>query len=262
LADDSLLAARLQIGGLEERFFVLLSAIQATGSINRAARVAGLSYKGAWLLLERASNLAQESLVIAATGGARGGGTKLTQTGHELLHVWNELNFEQQDFLATSEAKLRSHPTLGAFFGRMKMKSTARNQFVGTVAKVQAGPVSAEVVIRLKGEHEIVATMTAVAAKSLTLKKGIEAVALVKASSVILMTDFGGFQLSARNQLEGTVSRIDKGAVSSLVVLTLPGGTAVSATITNDALEALGLKIGQAATAVFKAYSVIVGVKK
>ena len=141
------------------------------------------------------------------------------------------------------------------------MKSTARNQFPGTVTAVQAGPVSAEATLRLKGGQEIVATMTAAAARHLKLKKGIEAVALVKASSIVLMTDFGGYRLSARNQLEGTVSRIDKGAVSSLVVVTLPGGTAVSATITNDALEALALKVGQPATAVFKAYAVIVAVK-
>jgi molybdopterin-binding protein len=111
------------------------------------------------------------------------------------------------------------------------MKSTARNQFAGTVTAVQAGPVSTEVAIGLKGGQEIVAAMTAAAAKRLKLKKGVEAVALVKASSIVLMTDLGGYRLSARNQLEGAVSRIDRGAVSSLVVVTLPGGTAVSATL-------------------------------
>jgi molybdate transport system regulatory protein len=54
------------------------------------------------------------------------------------------------------------------------------------------------------------------------------------------------------------VSRIDKGAVSSLVVLTLPGGAALTASVTNEGLEALGLKVGAPATAVFKAYAVMV----
>ena len=71
-------------------------------------------------------------------------------------------------------------------------------------------------------------------------------------------TDFAGWQLSARNQLAGTVSRIEHGAVSSLVVLTLPGGAAITASVTNEGVEALGLKVGSAATAVFKAYSVMV----
>jgi molybdate transport system regulatory protein len=74
----------------------------------------------------------------------------------------------------------------------------------------------------------------------------------------VLVTDFAGWQLSTRNQLAGTVSRIEKGAVSSLVVVTLPGGATVSATVTNEGLDALGLKVGIDATAVFKAYSVMV----
>ncbi len=261
MAEDALLTGQLQIGGLEQRLFALLAAIETTGSISRAARVAGLSYKGAWLVLERAANLAQEPLIATATGGSHGGGATLTAAGEQLLNLWQQLAAEHRQFLAEQEARLQSQPLLGAFLRRMRMKSTARNQFAGTVTAVQAGPVSAEATIRLKGGQEIVATMTAAAARQLRLKKGIEAVALVKASSIVLMTDFGGYRLSARNQLEGTISRIVKGAVSSLVVLTLSGGTAVSATITNDALEALALKVGQPATAVFKAYAVIVAAK-
>lgn len=141
------------------------------------------------------------------------------------------------------------------------MKTSARNQFAGVVKTVEAGPVSTQLTIALKGGQEIVAALTTASAKRLKLKKGLEAIALVKASSVLLTTDLGGYRLSARNQLAGTVSRIDKGAVSTLVVLTLPGGSAISATVTNDAVEALSLKVGQAATAVFKAYAVIVAVR-
>jgi molybdate transport system regulatory protein len=75
---------------------------------------------------------------------------------------------------------------------------------------------------------------------------------------VLLVADFAGWRLSARNQLAGTVSRIEKGAVSSLVVLTLPGGLKISASLTPEGLDALGLAVGAPATAVFKAYSVLV----
>lgn len=138
------------------------------------------------------------------------------------------------------------------------MKTTARNQFAGTVSAVEIGPVSAQVSISLASGAEITATLTAAAAKRLKLKKGQEALALVKASAIVLVTDFAGWQLSARNQLAGTVSRIEKGAVSSLVVVTLPGGAAITASVTNEGVNALGLKVGVAATAVFKAYSVMV----
>ena len=140
------------------------------------------------------------------------------------------------------------------------MKTTARNQFAGTITALALGPVSAEVTITLRGGQAITATLTAAAAKKLKLKKGQEAIALIKSSAVVLVTDFAGWQLSARNQLAGTLSRIDKGAVSSLVGLTLPGGAVVTASVTNDAVSALALTVGQAATAVFKAYAVIVAV--
>lgn len=141
------------------------------------------------------------------------------------------------------------------------MKSTARNQFAGSVKSVEIGPVSAQVTIALKAGDEITASLTAAAARRLGLKPGIEALALIKASAVVLVSDFAGWQLSARNQLAGTVSRIERGAVSSLVVLTLPGGAAVTASVTNDGVEALDLKVGAPATAVFKAYSVMVAVQ-
>ena len=138
------------------------------------------------------------------------------------------------------------------------MKTTARNQFAGTVKAIELGPVSASVTIALKSGDDITATLTSAAAQRLKLKKGKEALALIKASAVVLVTDFAGWQLSARNQLAGTVSRIERGAVSSLVILTLPGGAAISASVTNEGVEALGLQVGAQATAVFKAYSVMV----
>jgi molybdate transport system regulatory protein len=259
MADGSLLSAELKIAGrLDGRFFALLDALHRTGSINRAARTAGLTYKGAWLLLESACNLANEPLLETATGGAGGGGTRLTDAARGLLDAWQELQAQHIEFIRVQEARLAQLPALHGLLRRMSMKTTARNQFAGTVKAVELGPVSAQVTIALKAGGEITATMTSAAAKRLKLKKGKEALALVKASAIVLVTDFAGWQLSARNQLAGTVSRIEHGAVSSLVVLTLPGGAAITASVTNEGVEALALKVGSAATAVFKAYSVMV----
>jgi molybdate transport system regulatory protein len=259
MADGSLLTVELKIAGrLDARFFALLQALHDTGSINRAARTAGLSYKGAWLLLEAACNLANEPLLETATGGAGGGGTRLTEAAMGLLKAWQQLQAEHRDFVRVQEARLAQLPALHGLLRRMSMKTTARNQFAGTVTAVELGPVSAQVAIALAAGGEITATMTSAAAKRLKLKKGKEALALIKASAIVLVTDFAGWQLSARNQLAGTVSRIEAGAVSSLVVLTLPGGAAITASVTNEGVEALGLKVGTPATAVFKAYSVMV----
>ncbi len=255
----TLLGGELELAGrLDARFFALLAAIDATGSINRAARTAGLSYKGAWLRLEAAGNLAHAPLLVTATGGAGGGGTRLTDPARALLAAWQRLEAAHAAFLREQERLLAHDPALHGLLRRMSMKTTARNQFAGTVSALALGPVSAEVTIALAGGETITATMTTAAAKRLKLKKGKEALALVKASAVVLVSDFGGWQLSNRNQLAGTVSRIERGAVSSLVVLTLPGGAAVSASVTNEGADATGLAVGVPATAVFKAYAVMV----
>lgn len=249
-----MLKADLRLAGrLDARFFALLQALHDTGSINKAARTAGLSYKGAWLMLESAGNLALEPLWHTERGG-----TTLAPAALALLDAWRALQDAHRAFLRAQEEQLAQLPALQGLLRRMSMKTTARNQFAGIVRALQLGPVSATVTIALKSGDDIVATMTADAAKRLKLKKGKEALALVKASAVVLVSDFAGWQLSARNQLAGTVSRIERGAVSSLVVLTLPGGAHITASVTNEGVDALGLKVGVSATAVFKAYAVMV----
>jgi molybdate transport system regulatory protein len=140
------------------------------------------------------------------------------------------------------------------------MKASARNQFTGTVSAVQIGAVNAEVHVSLKGGATIVASITKESVDALAIKTGVEVLALVKAPQIIVVTDFGGYQLSARNQLAGKVTQVKAGAVNSEIDIELAGGELVAATVTNDSVEALGLKQGQAATAVFKAGAVILAV--
>lgn len=64
-------------------------------------------------------------------------------------------------------------------------------------------------------------------------------------------------QLSARNQLKGTVTDIKAGPVSTEVTIDVNGVTIVSS-ITSGSAEAMGLKVGDEATAVIKASSVMV----
>ena len=261
MSDTSLLRGELHLAGrLDTRFFELLAAIDSTGSINRAARTAGYSYKGAWLLLETAANLASTPLLESSTGGKGGGGTQLTQAAHDLLVAWRTMQAAHLGFLREQEDWLTQQPALAGLLRRISMKTTARNQFAGSITAIEPGPVSTQVTVRIAAGQEIVATMTTAAAQRLQLVLGKEAIALVKSSAVVLVADFAGYQLSARNQFGGTISRVERGAVSSLVVLTLPGGAHITASVTNDAVDALRLASGQAATAVFKAYAVMLAV--
>lgn len=66
-------------------------------------------------------------------------------------------------------------------------------------------------------------------------------------------------RLSARNQLDGTVVRVDHGAVMSTVVIRLTGGQEVVSAITKDSAQALDLESGDAVKAIIKSTEVIIG---
>ncbi len=67
-------------------------------------------------------------------------------------------------------------------------------------------------------------------------------------------------KLSARNQLKGTVTSIQEGAVNAIVKIDIGGGNVISSTISMAAVQELGLEVGKPAYAVIKATSVMVGV--
>jgi molybdate transport system regulatory protein len=140
------------------------------------------------------------------------------------------------------------------------MKVSARNVFKGVVKQIQEGSVNAEVTLTLPGGEDLVAVVTLQSVKSLGLAVGKEAVALIKAPWVMLMTDSSGYRLSARNCLEGQVTRVSDGAVNAEVIVTLAGGTEVYSIVTREAVTELGLKPGISATAVIKASHIILAV--
>nr|WP_025827545.1 TOBE domain-containing protein [Acetobacter persici] len=68
-------------------------------------------------------------------------------------------------------------------------------------------------------------------------------------------------RISARNQIAGKIIAIQPGATTSHISLELPGGTVMMASITNEAVADLGLKVAQTATALVKASDVMIGVE-
>jgi len=90
---------------------------------------------------------------------------------------------------------------------------------------------------------------------------GTQAVAIVKAPLVLLTTAGAGWKFTARNQLAGTVSAVQKGAVNASVTVKLTGGASLSSIVTNGAVDDLALAVGSPVTALFKAGSVLLGVK-
>lgn len=238
----------------------LLAAIAEQGSITRAAKAVKMSYKAAWDAIEAMNNLAGEPLVERLAGGKGGGGTRLTRRGAQLVENFRLIEREHRLFV--EHLSRQSHALADDFLliQAMKMKTSARNQFAGTVSALKRGVVNDELTLDIVGGQRIVAVITHDSTDSLGLGVGVPAFALIKASSIIVATQAEGARLSARNQLAGTVSRLQPGAVNSDVSIALPGGGTIGATVTRESAEALGLEVGMAASAWFKASSVIVGV--
>ena len=67
--------------------------------------------------------------------------------------------------------------------------------------------------------------------------------------------------ISARNQIAGTIASVKKGAVNGHVTIETPEGARIMGSITNEAIEDLGLAEGAAALAIVKSTDVIVGVE-
>jgi len=67
-------------------------------------------------------------------------------------------------------------------------------------------------------------------------------------------------RISARNQIAGTIKTVKPGATTTHVTIEVSPTVTVTASITNEAAEELGLKVGMAATAVIKASDVMVGI--
>ncbi|HGL4260329.1 TOBE domain-containing protein [Burkholderia dolosa] len=240
----------------------LLAAIADTGSITRAAKAVGLSYKAAWDAIDTMNNLAGEPLVVRATGGKGGGGTTLTPRATSLIAAFRTIEREHRRFIDAASRAVSGFDVDWALIGRIGMRTSARNQLFGKVASIVRGTVNDEVALTLPGGQTIVAVLTHESADALGLQVGAHACALVKAPWIVLAVDDGdgALKVSARNQLRGTVESVSTGAVNSEVTLALDGGGTLTAVVTNDSVDALPLRVGTCAVALFKASSVILAV--
>jgi molybdate transport system regulatory protein len=239
----------------------LLEAIDIHGSISQAAKKVPLSYKAAWDAIDNMNNLAEQPLVLRSAGGRQGGGTQLTAYGKKVVALYRALEAEYQAALDRLTASMHEESDndfqqFRQLLRRMSMKTSARNQFAGAIVGMRAGQVDFEVRLRLDADHELVAVITRESAESLGLVMGMEMFAMVKSSSILLLTD-ASVRTTARNHLWGEVTRIHEGPVNAEVILTLPSGKTVCAVVTHDSVGKLELAVGQRACAVFKASSVI-----
>ncbi len=250
-------------GQVGARRIALLEAIASHGSIARAAKAEGLSYKGAWDAVQALNNLFDRPLVTGQAGGRGGGAASVTAEGRSVIAAFRLVQGELSRALGALETRLGDlgGAPFNALLWSLAMKTSARNALSGVVDRVIDGAVNAEVILDIGDGQRIVAIVTRESVLDLGLAPGKRAVALIKSSFVILAPGEAAPRTSARNGLRGEIVRLEEGAVNSEVVLALGGGKTLTAIVTRESARSLGLEVGGSATALIKASHVILAVE-
>lgn len=240
----------------------LLEAIALHGSLSQAAKAVPLSYKAAWDALDSMNNLAETPLVVRSTGGVGGGGTQLTEHGRRIIALYRALESSQQDLLdqvssprALAATEQQAAP-LRTLLRRLSVKTSARNQFIGTVQSVTDTGGMADVRLDLDGGDALTAAITPESVEMMGLKPGSQAYALIKAPWVTL-TPRAPRASPALNVFAGTITALEAGAASTRLTLTTGSGRAVAAAMPQAQVAQQGLVLGQPAWAGFATDSVI-----
>jgi molybdate transport system regulatory protein len=263
MSEDGLNVAVSVKRGLSPRIgldrVALIEAVDELGSISAAARRLGLSYKGAWDIVQALNNLFDTPLIDAAPGGKAGGAARVTERGRTVAAAFRRVQAEMDAALAKLEAGLSGDAARDLFWS-LGMRTSARNALRGEIVHLTEGAVNSEVSLRLAGGAEITAIVTRYSVEELGLAVGKPAIALIK-SSFVLLAKGEGIRTSARNQIRGEVTAREDGAVNSEVTLAIGGGKTLTATITLESAEALGIAPGDRMTALIKAPHVILAVE-
>jgi molybdate transport system regulatory protein len=77
----------------------LLKKIDELGSISKAAKSLNMSYRKAWQLTNAINKLYDKPLIIKITGGTKGGGTQLTNSGKKAILEFKNINSKWESYL-------------------------------------------------------------------------------------------------------------------------------------------------------------------
>ena len=142
------------------------------------------------------------------------------------------------------------------------MKTSSRNAYVGKITAIILGGLNDEVELSLATGEKIYGQLAHASAERLGLAVGKEAMALVKATEILLVNDNDDYEVCCRNQFTGKVLKLVRGFVNGEVILQTPSGFELSATVSLEGLNRLRVERGATVTAAFKSSNVIIAAKK
>jgi molybdate transport system regulatory protein len=232
----------------------LLQHIAEQGSITRAAKSAGLSYKAAWDAIDELNNLAQKPLVERSVGGKGGGGARLSVEGERVLRLYQRLQTLQAQVLEAAEDTADLD-----LLGRLMLRTSARNQLHGTVLEIEAQGRNDLIRLALAEDLVIQAQITHDSTLHLELEPGTGVVALIKAGWLELLA-IDQPATPGHNCLQGTLEAIlDAEDGPSEIRIALPSGQTLCALAEPLHLRHLGLSAGQPVRVQFSPSNVLLG---
>lgn len=232
----------------------LLQHIAEQGSITRAAKSAGLSYKAAWDAIDELNNLANQPLVERSIGGKGGGGARLSEEGQRVLRLYQRLQTLQAQLLQASE----DAGDLG-LLSRLMLRTSARNQLHGKVLCIEAQGHNDRIRLELARGLMVDAQITHDSTVRLELDIGTEVVALIKAGWLELFP-VGQTPESGNNVLPGVIEHIANASGGpSEVRIGLPNGQTLCALAEPLQLQTRHLDAGSPVHVAFSPTNVLLG---
>lgn len=232
----------------------LLQHIAEQGSITRAAKSAGLSYKAAWDAIDELNNLARKPLVERSVGGKGGGGARLSSEGERVLRLYQRLQTLQAQVLEAAEDASDLD-----LLGRLMLRTSARNQLHGKVVTIDSQGRNDLISLELAEGLRIQAQITHDSTLRLELEMGTEVVALIKAGWLDLLA-VDQAATAGHNCLGGSIVEIlDAEDGPSEVRIALPNGQTLCALAEPLHLSDLALTAGIAVLVQFAPSNVLLG---
>ena len=225
----------------------LLLAIEQTGSISRAARLAEISYKTAWDAIDAMNTLAEQTIVERVAGGKGGGGAHLTPYGKRMLRLYQLLEQIQQKAFDVLNEDNPPPDSLPEAISRFSLQTSARNQLPGTVAGRHSDGVLETVTVLLSDQQtRVQVKITHGSGERLQLTPDKDVLVLIKAPWLEVHSRPG----ARENQLPVTISTVNPGPAGTEILMQLTNGETLCATLPpGDTL----FTAGQAAWASFGA---------
>jgi molybdate transport system regulatory protein len=136
-------------------------------------------------------------------------------------------------------------------------KTSARNSFFGKISSIKKGDIQAKVEMITMSGDIITTIITSDSLSRLGLRKGSLITAEVKAPWVILEKNDRGPESSAENRFVGTITRINKGKITTEYVVRISDGTELCSIVTTENARLMGFKENDRVWAIFNSFAVV-----